>query len=63
MLIPDVSKYVGDDGSAFGLVIAIAKRSRDILDRANENKVKLTDKPINIAINELCNNEIQLAKR
>ncbi|NMA06339.1 MAG: DNA-directed RNA polymerase subunit omega [Ruminococcaceae bacterium] len=63
MIIPDMEKHIGNDGSAFALVVAIAKRSRDILEKANENKVKLPDKPINIAIEELCNNKIQLARR
>ncbi|MEA4911321.1 MAG: DNA-directed RNA polymerase subunit omega [Oscillospiraceae bacterium] len=52
MLKPAIAKLLLENDSAYSLVIAVAKRSRDIAAEALEDKVILEDKPVNIAIDE-----------
>ena len=52
MLKPAIAKLLMENESAYSLVMAVAKRSRDIAADALEDKVILEDKPVNIAIDE-----------
>ncbi len=52
MLKPEISRLLEENENAYSLVIAIAKRSRDIAENALEEKIILEDKPVNMAIDE-----------
>lgn len=52
MLKPEIGQLLQETDSAYSLVIAIAKRARDLVRVSAENGQKLTDKPVNIAIDE-----------
>jgi len=60
MLNPEISQLLEDTESPYSLVIAVAKRSRDITAEAQEDKIKLDDKPVNIAIDEFCAHRVRL---
>jgi len=49
---PEIPRLIEESESAYSLVIAIAKRSRDIAEQAMEDKVILQDKTVNMAIDE-----------
>jgi DNA-directed RNA polymerase subunit omega len=52
LLKPEIGQLLEACESSYSLVIAIAKRSRDIANDALDNKIILNDKPVNIAIEE-----------
>lgn len=49
---PQISQLLNENENPYALVVAIAKRSRDIAEEASEGKIDLYDKPLNIAIDE-----------
>ena len=62
MIKPEMQGLLNESGSVFSLVIAVAKRSRDIAERANESHVELLDKPVNIAVKELVDYKIRVVE-
>lgn len=54
MLNPAIGKLIESYENRYKLVIDVAKRAREISDRAEENHEILTGKPITLAINEIC---------
>ena len=54
MLNPAIGKLIESYEHRYKLVIDVAKRAREISDRAEENHEILTEKPITLAINEIC---------
>ena len=61
MIRPEIHKIL-EDNSVFSMVIAVAKRSRDIAEKAAEDRVELRDKPVNIAIEELVDRKIRVTE-
>ncbi len=60
MLKPtDIEKLKGNE-SRYAVVIAIAKRAREIADNAEENSVILTEKPVSMAINDFTDGDYKL---
>ena len=57
----EIQGIIENNDSVFSLVIAVAKRSRDIAEKAMEDRVSLEDKPVNIAINDLLKGKIRVA--
>ncbi|MDR1734790.1 MAG: DNA-directed RNA polymerase subunit omega [Oscillospiraceae bacterium] len=53
MLNVDLRNVSGNYTSKYSLVIAIAKRAREHVERAEIEKTPLTEKPVTTAINEL----------
>ena len=53
MLRPAVNEILKDGQSYYSLVIAVAKRARQIAQEAEEEHIVLTEKPFKIAVNEL----------
>lgn len=52
MIYPAVSNLIKEDGQCrYSLVIAVAKEARTIAERANNNKERLSEKPIKMAVN------------
>ena len=54
MLNPAIGKLIESYENRYKLVIDVAKRAREISDRAEENHEILTEKPITLTINEIC---------
>lgn len=52
MLRPSVSQILKNNESYYSLVIAVAKRARDIADELVENKEILEEKPVKTAVAE-----------
>ena len=53
MLYPSVNELVKSTGNRYSLVIATAKRARQVADEAESEGRILDDKPVKIAINEI----------
>ena len=52
MIYPAVSTLIKGEGRCrYSLVIAVAKEARTIAERANNNKERLSEKPIKMAVN------------
>ncbi len=60
MLNQDLSKVLKGHISRYSLVIAAAKRARDISDKNLEDKVVITEKPVSLALNELIEGEYKI---
>jgi len=56
----DIQNLIDSNDSVFSLVIAVAKRSRDIAEKAQEDRAELNDKPVNIALREIMNGKIRV---
>ena len=57
MLRPAVSQILKNNESYYSLVIAVAKRAREITSDAFDNKLVLDEKPVKTAVDELYNGE------
>ena len=55
MLRPAVSQILKNNESYYSLVIAVAKRAREITSDAFDNKLVLDEKPVKTAVDELYN--------
>ena len=53
MLNPDLRNVLKNHVSRYSLVIAAAKRAREISENAEEAHEIMTEKPVSIAINEI----------
>ena len=52
MIYPAVSNLIKEEKQCrYSLVIAVAKEARTIAERANNNKERLSEKPIKMAVN------------
>ena len=60
MLKPEIGQLINENDAVYGLVVAVAKRARDIADKAEEEHLDLADKPINIAIDEFGDHKLKL---
>ncbi len=62
MLKPAIGQLLEECESTYSLVIAIAKRSRDISEKALEDKVILDDKAVNLAIDEFGAHKLKIVE-
>ncbi|MBQ3150719.1 MAG: DNA-directed RNA polymerase subunit omega [Clostridia bacterium] len=53
MLNPDLRNVLKNHTSRYSLVIATAKRAREISEEAEENNEIITEKPVSLAIQEI----------
>ncbi|MBR6607714.1 MAG: DNA-directed RNA polymerase subunit omega [Oscillospiraceae bacterium] len=53
MLRPAVSEILKEGQSYYSLVIAVAKRAREIAQNAEDEHIIMTEKPVKIAVQEL----------
>jgi len=58
----DIQKILEGHDSTFSLIIAVAKRSRDISENAQHNRIELVGKPVNIAMQELISGKIKVVE-
>lgn len=58
MLYPSVTDLIKGEGRCrYSLVIAVAKRARDISAKAEERGEKLDEKPVKLAVESFANGE------
>lgn len=57
MLRPALVQILKNDESYYSLVIAVAKRARDITEQAFNDKIILDEKPVKTAVEEFASNE------
>lgn len=62
MLRPAVCQILKNNESYYSLVIAVAKRAREITDDAFENKLILEEKPVKTAVDELASGELKIVE-
>ncbi|WP_124098451.1 DNA-directed RNA polymerase subunit omega [Ruminococcus sp. Marseille-P6503] len=60
MLRPAVVEILKNNESYYSLVIAVAKRAREITDTAFENKEILDEKPVKTAVEQFNSGEYKL---
>lgn len=60
MLRPAVSQILKNNESYYSLVIAVAKRAREITEDAFENKKILDEKPVKTAVDEIAAGEYKI---
>ncbi len=63
MIKPIADLILTPDQSRYSLVIAIAKRARQISEEAEANKVILDDKPVQMAVDEYMNHKIRMIEK
>ncbi|MCL2014164.1 MAG: DNA-directed RNA polymerase subunit omega [Oscillospiraceae bacterium] len=49
-----------NDENYYALVIAVAKRAREIVDDANDNGESVVEKPVSLAIDEFVNSQFKI---
>ena len=59
MFNPDLRNVLKENASRYSLVIAVAKRAREIAIDAEENQVILDDKPVSIALDEIISGKLE----
>ena len=52
MLRPAICQILKNNESYYSLVIAVAKRAREITEEAFENEISLDEKPVKTAVDE-----------
>ena len=60
MLNPAAAQIIGQSSSPYSLVIAVAKRAREISEEYEENNQILVEKPVKLAVDELCENRYRI---
>ena len=62
MLNPNLKNVLKGKTSRYSLVIATAKRAREIANIAEENNEIIIEKPVTLAINELLDGEYKIVE-
>lgn len=60
MLRPAISQILKNNESYYSLVIAVAKRARQLSDDACDEKIILEEKPVKTAIDEFASGEYKI---
>lgn len=60
MLRPAAIQILKNNESYYSLVVAVAKRAREITDNAAENKIVLDERPVKMAVDEFASGECKL---
>ncbi|MDE6521013.1 MAG: DNA-directed RNA polymerase subunit omega [Ruminococcus sp.] len=60
MLRPAVNQIISKNESCYSLVIAVAKRAREISDELYEKKETLEEKPVKTAVEELASGKCKM---
>lgn len=60
MLRPAVNQIISKNESCYSLVIAVAKRAREITDEIIANKEVLEEKPVKTAVEELASGKCKI---
>jgi DNA-directed RNA polymerase subunit omega len=60
MLKPAATDILKNNESYYSLVVAVAKRAREITNDAFENKTVINERPVKMAVDEFAANEFKL---
>ena len=60
MLRPAVNQIISKNESPYSLVIAVAKRAREISDELYENNQVLEEKPVKTAVEEIASGKCKI---
>jgi DNA-directed RNA polymerase subunit omega len=60
MLRPSVNQIISKNESCYSLVIAVAKRAREISDELVENNQILEEKPVKTAVEEIASGKCKI---
>ncbi|MBE6883119.1 MAG: DNA-directed RNA polymerase subunit omega [Ruminococcaceae bacterium] len=60
MLKPSMSQILKEGESYYSLVVAVAKRAREIAEEAENNNVILIEKPVQLAVEDFANGKCKL---
>jgi len=52
MLKPSLAQILKKDESYYSLVVAVAKRAREIAEESEKEKISLTEKPVQLAVED-----------
>ncbi|MDR2932846.1 MAG: DNA-directed RNA polymerase subunit omega [Oscillospiraceae bacterium] len=61
MLRPSMYQIIDKHDSYYEFVVAVAQRARDIADAAERDDVMLTEKPVNIAVEEFASGRTKVS--
>lgn len=62
MLRPAVNQIISKNESCYSLVIAVAKRAREIAEELYENEKTLEEKPVKTAVEEFANGKYKIVE-
>ena len=62
MINVDLNTLLKDGISRYSLVVATAKRARDITDQSIAEKESLIEKPVTLAVNDFQNNKFAIVE-
>lgn len=62
MLKPAISDILKKNQSYYSLVVAVAKRAREVTEEAEQEKKILVEKPVKIAVEEFADGEYKLVE-
>ena len=60
MLRPSSNQILKNGESRYSLVIAVARRAREIMDQAFEEKIPTEENPVKMAVEQFARNEYRL---
>ncbi|MCC8135864.1 MAG: DNA-directed RNA polymerase subunit omega [Ruminococcus sp.] len=60
MLRPAVNQIISKNESCYSLVIAVAKRARQITDELYENDMTIEEKPVKTAVEEIASGKYKI---
>ena len=60
MLRPSLTEILKDDENYYSLVVAIAKRAREISNDAMDRDIELDEKPVKIAVQEFAEGKCKM---
>ena len=60
MLRPAVNQIISKNESCYSLVIAVAKRAREISDELYKNELTLEQKPVKTAVEEIASGKYKI---
>lgn len=61
MLNPSIGKLISRKESRYAIVIAVAKRAREIAEQNEEENIHTTEKPVDIALYEIADGKYGIA--
>lgn len=59
---PSINEILKNNESYYSLVIAVAKRAREIVDEAFENDIIIDEKPVSLAVEEFAKGQCRLVE-
>ncbi len=60
MLRPAVNQIISKNESCYSLVIAVAKRAREITDELYKNEMTIEEKPVKTAVEEIASGKCKI---